>query len=133
MQRRTVLAAVGSALTAGCLSAPDPQPTAEIQAVELENHRRDESATFALRIDREGETVFERTGSLGPAGTGDSTAVFERPVDGRGSYEVDIELAGDTASPATAKLATEDRWCLYLRFYGEPGGLTWDHTAYDEC
>jgi hypothetical protein len=133
MRRRTVLAAVGSALTAGCLSTPDPQPTAEIQAVELENHRRDESAAFALRIDRGGETVFERTSSLDPAGSGDSTAVFERPVGDSGASEVRVELAGETASPEPAELTAEGRSCLYLRFYGEPSGLTWDHTAYDRC
>lgn len=136
MQRRTVLAAAGCVffgVGVGCLSATSTDPDARIHDVELQNHRRDESPEYSVRIDRDGKTVFEQAGSLEPAGSGDSTDVFDRPVDGPGTYEVVVRAAGDEASPETSALVSGDQACLGLTFYLTETALQWDHRAYDEC
>lgn len=134
MRRRSFLATTTTALSGvliGCQTAAEPD--AEIDAIKLENHRRDETHEFTVRIERAEETVFEETRRLQPAGSGDSTAFFEQPVANAGSYHVHVEVDGYTASPETDDLVARGETCLYLQFYLGATTLHWEHTGYDKC
>lgn len=136
MQRRALLATAGCTLTglaSGCLTEPTGPAEAKIDFVELENHRRDSEHQFHVRIERGGDTVFEKTRRLAPAGSGNSTAVFENPVAGMGSYELHVSTDEYSVSRKTSALVTEERTCLGLTVYLGANTLHLEHTAYDEC
>jgi hypothetical protein len=135
MQRRSVLAAVGSALcvgSAGCQSQ-ESEPTAAIHHVELENHRRNESREFDVRIERDGETVFDESASLEAAGSGNSTAVFERPVDGPDAYNVTVRTGDYEAAVELDDWISADTECLGLVFYMGAATLHWERREYTTC
>lgn len=135
MERRSVLAAVGSALSigsAGCASN-ESEPTAAIHHVELENHRRNESREFDVRIERDGGTVFEDSASLDPAGSGNSTAVFERPVEGADTYTVTVRTGDYEADVTVGDWLSEDTECLGLLFYVGATTLNRERREYTTC
>lgn len=136
MQRREVLAAVGGALLgigAGCLSRDSVESDAEIDAIELENQRRDDDYEFTVRIKRGDETVFEESRQLDQAGSSNSTAVFEQPVEDSSTYEVHVQAGEYEANVTTENLISDGGSCIYLRFYLVASTLHWDHTSYERC
>ena len=119
MYRRSFVATVGSlpaGMLAGCLDE-ESEPEPQIAYLELENHRRDESYEFYVRIEEDGETVFEATEELAPADPSEGAVVFEDPVTGPGDYEVFVAVDEYDASVGTKQLISEEEDCLYLDFY----------------
>jgi hypothetical protein len=90
MDRRAFVVASCGVLgvLAGCSGTDNPEPEARIDALELENHRRETGYEFTARIEDGAERLFEETRFLGPAGSGEEAIVFEEPVDGPGTYTV---------------------------------------------
>jgi hypothetical protein len=136
MQRRKVLAAVGgvpSSIGAGCLSRDSVEPDAEIAVIELENQRRDDGYEFTVRIERGDGTVFEESRQLDQAGSGNSTAVFEQPVEVASTHEVHVQAGEYEANVTTENLISGKETCISLRFYLGASTLHWDHTSYERC
>ncbi|WP_435365404.1 hypothetical protein [Haloarchaeobius sp. DYHT-AS-18] len=134
MDRRTFVEGLGCVfcgLTAGCLTANEPEPTAEIALLELENHRRDESQEFSVRI-ADDEVVFERSPRLGPAGSGTDAVVYENPVE-PGTYTVKVAAAGHSVTAETSDLRTEEHSCLRLQCYLGETTLHMEHGVYERC
>ncbi|MEF8826086.1 MAG: hypothetical protein V5A27_07075 [Halapricum sp.] len=136
MRRRKVLAAVGGAFSSigvGCLSRDSLGPDTEIAAIELENQRRDGGYEFTVRIERGDETVFEESRQLDQAGSGNSTAVFEQPVEVASTHEVHVQAGEYAANVTTENLISGEETCISLRFYLVASTLHWDHTSYERC
>ncbi len=135
MDRRAfVVASCGvlGALT-GCFGTDDPEPEARIDALELENHRRETGYEFTARIEDGAERLFEETRVLGPAGSGEEAIVFEEPVDGSGTYTVRVDAGEHTATVDTRDYIEDDSACLRLDFYLGATSLQAEPTAYDQC
>ena len=136
MERRGFVAAscvAACGVLAGCLGGDESPSEARIDALELENHRRDEGYDFAVRVESEGVTVLETTRSLGPAGSGDEVVVFEEPIEGPGTYSVRVEASEHTATVDTRDYVEPGTACLRLEFYLGETTLHTEHTAYDRC
>lgn len=132
-RREFVAAACCVPLGAGCLGRGAADPTPEIDVIEVENHRRGERHEFAVRVLDGESVVFEETGSLGPAGSGESAVAFEDPVADPGAYEVVVEIGGEATSVETAKWVGGDETCLRLVAYLGARSLHWEHTSYQRC
>lgn len=136
MERREFVASTCCAIcgaVAGCTTAEEPDPKPEIAFLELENHRREESYEFAVRIEDEDRIVFEETIPLGGSGTGSATVALEEPVAEPGAYVVRVEAAGHSATADTRNLVSDEEPCLGLRFYLGPSTLHLEHLSYQRC
>ena len=119
MDRRTYITAVGSLATValpGCFGNRDPEPGPQIAYLEVESHRHDGPYEFDIRIEENGETVFETSEEL-VADPNEGVVVYEEPVSGPGEYEVTVEVDGHERRTDTSDLVTLEEECLYLNFY----------------
>lgn len=136
MDRRKFVAATCCVLTgvgAGCLSGDEPEPLPRVAFVELENHRREESYEFAVRIEDGDDVVLDETYDLGPAGSGESAVALEDPVAEPGDYTVLVEVGEYAATAETAEMISGDDRCLGLRLYLGDTTLHLEHRSYQQC
>ena len=132
MHRRSFVTAAGSLATgtlAGCLDEePDPKP--QIRYLELQNLRRNGSYRFHVRIEDNGETVFETTEELVGGDPTAGVTVIETPVSEPGDYEVTVQVDEYERTVNTERLVTEDEDCLYLDFYLGPVTLHYEYLTW---
>lgn len=135
MKRRKLVGTICCFLSGGstgCLAEDESEPRAEITSLELENHRRDESYAFTIQIEDGGETVFDETHRLDPAGSGNDAIVIDDPVD-PGVYSVRVDVDEYSASGETQELISGEQTCLRLQFHLGPETLHMEHQLYDRC
>lgn len=134
MNRRRFLGAaccLCSVSGAGCLADDSTAPQAEIALLELENHRRGESHEFTVQIEGE-DVVFEESGRLEPAGSGNEAVSFDAPVD-PGRYTVRVTVDSHAVTASTRELISDGKQCLRLQFHLGDSGLQMEHHLYDRC
>lgn len=132
MHRRTAIvgaAAATASLLAGCTD-DDPDPEPQIAFLELATHRHDETHAFDVRVEDDGETVFEATEELTGGDPGESAVVIEEPVSGPGAYEVTVTVDGDEATAEATSLVSAGDDCLSLDFYLGASTLHVEHLAW---
>lgn len=125
--RTAGIAAIGS--LAGCLT-DDTEPTAVIEQIRLENHRRGEGYVFTVRIQEDNTVLFEKERQLGASEDGEAYADFESPISEPGEYSIQVEADGDAAYVETRDLVSESPTCFYFQFFLGASTLHHEHTSY---
>lgn len=134
MDRRALLALAGSGLAtlAGCSESRPVQ--ARIAYVWLINDS-DRTREVTVTLTEDEETVFEKTYTLAPDGE-TSNVSEDRPVEGAGTYTLDVETGSQTITADTTDYVDQetDEDCIGLKVLVDTtGNARFQPTSMQRC